>query len=404
MQKTTGTRDGSGMWRATAPCAFVFALMLGAGLVAGGAHVAADRGAGLDTPARLGEALFFDVNLSKNRTQACATCHSPDHAFTDPREAGAAGRAVSLGDDGRSIGDRNTPSAAYASLAPKFHTDAKGKLTGGVFWDGRAATLEAQAEGPPLNPIEMGMPDKAAVVARLKENAAYNDAFERLYGKDVFADAATAFAAMASSIAAFERTDTFAPFDSKYDAYVRGEVQLSEKEELGRVLFFSTQFSNCSRCHKLNEFGGAAREPFSNYQFHNIGTPVNAPVRAVNGTPPGHVDHGLMENPAAADKVNEGKFRVPSLRNVAVTGPYMHNGVFKELSTVVKFYNKYNSKNPRHQINPETGQPWGSPEVAGNLSKEELESGAALDSRRVEALVAFLKTLTDKRYEHLTAP
>lgn len=357
--------------------------------------------AAFDSPAKLGEALFFDVNLSKNRTQACATCHSPDHAFTDPREAGAAGRAVSLGDDGHSIGDRNTPSAAYAALTPKFHIDAKGKPAGGLFWDGRAATLEAQAGGPPLNPIEMGMSAEADVVARLKENAGYVAAFERLFGADVVTSDTKMYAAMTASLAAFERTDTFAPFDSKYDRVLRGEDKLTDQEELGRVLFFSNQFTNCSRCHKLNEFGGAEREPFTNYQYHNIGTPKNEAVRALNGKGAAHIDGGLMENAAASDPAHAGKYRVPGLRNVAVTGPYMHNGVFKDLRTVVKFYNKYNSKNPKHQIDPETGQPWAAPEVPGTISREELEAGSALDSRRLDALVAFLKTLTDKRYEPL---
>ena len=92
---------------------------------------------------------------------------------------------------------------------------------------------------------------------------------------------------------------------------------------------------------------------------------------------------------------------MPTLRNVAVTGPYMHNGVFKDLRTVVLFYNKYNTRSPKRQINPETGQQWQPPEVAENLSLKELETGPALDNRRIDALVAFMKMLTDQRYEHL---
>ena len=113
------------------------------------------------------------------------------------------------------------------------------------------------------------------------------------------------------------------------------------------------------------------------------------------------MDHGLLENPAVEDKAQDGKFKVPSLRNVAVTGPYMHNGVFKDLRTVVLFYDKYNSKSAKRQINPETGKPWGPPEVPGTLSMTELEHGPALKDQRIDALVAFLKTLTDKRYEPL---
>ena len=92
---------------------------------------------------------------------------------------------------------------------------------------------------------------------------------------------------------------------------------------------------------------------------------------------------------------------MPTLRNVAVTGPYMHNGVFKELKTVVDFYNKYNSKSAKRQINPETGEQWAEPEVSNTLSSTELEFGPALNDKRINALVAFLKLLTDKRYEHL---
>ncbi|MFV0297151.1 MAG: cytochrome-c peroxidase [Hyphomicrobiaceae bacterium] len=355
----------------------------------------------ISTVEQLGEALFFDTNLSRNRTQACATCHVPDAGFVDPRELPATGRAVSLGDDGHSLGDRNAPTVTYAHFSPKLHINAKGRWDGGLFHDGRAATLEEQAAGPPLNPVEMGMPDKAGVVTRIKENERYRAAFPLLFGANVFGSADTAYAAMARAIAAYERTDTFAPFDSKYDRYLRGEAKLTRQEELGRVLFFAPQFANCSQCHKLHETGGAEGETFTNYEFHNIGVPPNTAVRAVNGKGKTFVDRGLLDNTAVTDPAQEGKFRTPTLRNVAVTGPYMHNGVFKDLRTVILFYNKYVSRNPARQINPETGQPWAAPEVPRNLSLKELHDAPALDDRRVNALVAFLRTLTDKRYEHL---
>jgi cytochrome c peroxidase len=355
------------------------------------------------TRAELGAALFADVNLSRNRTQACATCHSPDLGFVDPRET-VLGRDVSLGDDGTSLGTRNAPSAAYAALAPAFGRNAKGRYHGGLFLDGRAADLAAQAGGPPLNPIEMGMGSEAEVVARLAENPAYVRAFTSLFGPDVLESDRDAFRAMAESIAAFERTDAFQPFDSKYDRFLRGEVQLTDEEELGRLLFFSNQFTNCHLCHQLQKLGGAAREPFSNFEFHNIGVPAN-PAFAGSGRPI-TADRGLAENPmvdpADRDAV-AGQFKVPSLRNVAVTGPYMHNGVFKDLRTVILFYDKYNNPAPRRQVNPETGQPWAAPEVPVNLSLKELETGPALDDARVDALVAFLRTLTDRRYEPLLA-
>lgn len=349
----------------------------------------------------LGRELFHDVSLSRNRTQACATCHAPDHGFADPRVNEATGGAVSLGDDGKSLGDRNAPTASYASFTPQLHKNAKGHWAGGQFHDGRAATLEDQAGGPPLNPIEMGMPDKASVVARLRENPRYVAAFERFYGKGILERAEDGYGAMTASIAAYERTSELSPFDSKYDRHLRGGVKLTDQEDLGRVLFFSSQFTNCSQCHKLREIGGAAQETFSNYEFHNIGVPVNSTVRAANGVKPGHVDHGLVDGRIVTGQEQNGKFKTPALRNVAVTGPYMHNGVFKDLRTVVLFYNKYVSKSARRQINPETGAPFGPAEVAENISLKELKSAPALDDKRIDALVAFLKTLTDRRYEHL---
>lgn len=344
-----------------------------------------------------GEALFFDTNLSLNRTESCATCHDPAAGFSDPRET-AVGRAVSLGDDGASLGDRNAPTASYARFSPPFGRTADGKWQGGQFHDGRAATLADQAKGPPLNPIEMGMPDVAAVAARLRENPRYVATLAALRPG---ADDAAAFDAMAEAIAAYEASDTFAPFDSKYDRFLRGAAKLTDQEELGRLLFFSNQFTNCNLCHQLRGTPGAKEETFSNYQFHNIGVPVNRAVRAANGAAPDRVDAGLLENPAVTDPAEAGKIKVPTLRNVAVTGPYMHNGVFADLRTVILFYNSYNTKRPERHINPETGAPFDPPEVAQNLSRTELETGPALDDQRIDALVAFLKTLTDARYEPL---
>lgn len=358
------------------------------------------RAADYATPAELGKALFFDTNLSKNRTQACATCHDPDHAFTDPRET-AVGRAVSLGDDGMSLGDRNAPTAAYAKFSPRFHQRKDGAYEGGQFLDGREPDLAGQAGVPPLNPLEMGMPDKISVVKRLWENPAYVTAFAKLFGPKVAGDTDAAYGAMTQAIAAFEETAEFAPFDSKYDRFLKDEAKLTDQEELGRLLFFSQQFTNCNQCHQLHAVQPAKGETFTNYQFHNIGIPVNTAVRQANGAKPGHIDHGLLENPTVTDRAQDGKFKVPSLRNVAVTGPYMHNGVFKDLRTTVLFYNRYNTKDPDRLINPETGKPFHAPEVPTTLSVKELTHGPALDDKRIDALVAFMKTLTDRRYEPL---
>lgn len=346
----------------------------------------------------LGQQLFFDTALSKNFTQSCASCHQVGQAFVDKRGQGVAA-AVSLGDDGHSLGDRNAPTVTYAAAIPPFHLKANGIYAGGLFLDGRAATLAEQAEGPPLNPIEMGMTSAAEVVARLKLNSNYVAAFKQLYGEQVFADSGTAYKAMADAIAAFERTALFNPYDSKYDREQRGEYTFTDEEELGRTLFFSQQFTNCNQCHQLETTPNRSGEVFTNFEYHNIGVPENKALRAMNGVKV--LDEGLFQHPDVNDPAQRGKFRTPTLRNVAVTGPYMHNGVFEDLRTVVLFYNKFNSKAAKRQINPETGKQWGDPEIAENISMDLLTMGPALDDRRIDALVAFMKTLTDQRYEHL---
>jgi len=352
----------------------------------------------------LGEMLFFDTILSKNKTQSCATCHNPEHAFIDNRDNGVGGMA-SLGDDQKSIGDRNTPTAAYAMFSPDFHYNKKKKqYIGGQFLDGREADLKGQAGGPPLNPVEMNMLSKESVAKRLEADKTYNQIFKELYGKDVFLESNKTYEMMTQAIAEFETTKVFRAFDSKYDRFLEGKYDLSVLEDLGRTLFFSNNNTNCASCHML-KIEDAKRETFSNYQYHNIGVPRNHALMAKNVIDAKtFIDHGLMRNPAIKVLKNandyDGKFKVPTLRNVAVTAPYMHNGVFKDLKTVVAFYDKFINK--KRTINLETSKPWKEAEV--EVGKEDMKlllEGKAFTDRKVEALVAFMKLLTDKRYEHL---
>ena len=343
----------------------------------------------------LGKVLFMDKNLSKNRTQSCATCHNPDAGFVDDRQNGIS-KMASLGDDNKSLGDRQAPTASYAKFSPYFYFDEKKqKYIGGQFWDGRANTLEEQAGGPPLNPIEMGMKDKKEVVERIKENTYYVQTFKELFGEDVFKNDDKAYDAMTQVIATFERSDEFSPFDSKYDRYLKGEYDLTPLEDLGKSLFFSNNNNSCATCHVLKGEDKEG-ETFTNYEYHNIGTPVNHELRAKNGVK--EIDKGLRANPNVKDESQIGKHKVPTLRNVAVTAPYMHNGVFADLKTVVEFYDKYNNKD--RNINPETKKEWDEPEVKETIALKELKA-KALNDRKVESLVAFMKLLTDKKYEHL---
>lgn len=348
----------------------------------------------------LGQRLFFDPILSLSKTQSCASCHDPNAAFVD-RRTNSSLSAGSLGHDGISLGDRNAPTAAYANQTPTFHLNNNGDYIGGMFWDGREADLKGQAGGPPLNPIEMAMPNKEAIVDRLKTDSQYAISFTAIFGKDIFESAEQTYEAIKESIAAFENTDFFSPFDSKYDRYLSGDYQLSEQEELGMTLFFSQQFTNCNECHQLNKRPLTESETFTDYRYHNIGVPENALLRKLNKSPANYVDTGLLNNPQVRDEKQKGKFKTPTLRNIALTSPYMHNGVFQDLKTVIAFYNQYNSKNPKNQINPETNQTWAKPEIADNLALDLLKKGDVLNEQRINALVAFLKLLTDKRYENL---
>ncbi len=358
--------------------------------------------AGYTTRAELGRALFFDANLSAGRTQSCASCHDPGAAFRDPRDNGIGG-AASLGADGLSLGDRNAPSITYAAQTPGFHRDPDGHYRGGLFHDGRSATLAHQAVEPITNPLEMAQADAAAIVARVRENPAYVDAVAALYGAAVWSRPEKVLTAIGDSLAAFEQTAEFQPYDSKYDRYLRGEYTLSALEEMGRSLFFSP-LTNCSTCHLRNRSSLHTRETFTNYRYHNIGVPVNRSLRARNGLGDTHRDPGVLANPAVNDPALAGKFKVPSLRNVAVTAPYMHNGVFRDLSTAIVFYNKYTVNSRQSRTNPETGEPWAETEFPHTVDTDLLSQGQPIDGGRAQALIAFLKTLTDARYEHLLNP
>jgi len=351
------------------------------------------------TLADLGRVLFFDTNLSLSRTQSCASCHDPAQAFIDTRDNGAGG-AASLGADGHTLGDRNTPSIAYAALVPALTRDAQGQYVGGLFHDGHARDLAEQAGQPMLNALEMQMPDPQALVTRVRENAQYVVDFTRHFGTSVFDDTQTAFAAVGVALAAFERTPLFVAFDSRYDRYLRGELTLAADEEQGRTLFFST-LTNCTSCHLQDTSNTRPHDSFSNFRYFNIGLPANVALRAQNGLGAKHIDGGLGDNPLVNDPHEAGKFRVPTLRNVALTAPYMHNGVFKDLRTAIFFYNKHLVNTAANAVNPETGWPWGPPEVAANIDDELLRQGQPLDEERITLIIAFLRTLTDQRLEPL---
>lgn len=363
------------------------------------------------TQTELGEKLFHDPILSINRQQSCATCHNPQHGWTDTRkDASGKVRPTSMGADGTSVGERNSPTISYAALTPEFKWETHARFNsqqpnyegyvGGQFLDGREADLAAQAGQPPLNPIEMQMPDRKSIVERLQANSYYLSAFQSLYGESVFDSVEQAYASMTQAIAEFEKSPKVSPFDSKYDRVLRGEAAFSFKELSGKSLFFSQQFTNCATCHQSHS-NGHARETFTNYEYHNIGVPTNVKLNQELeklGRP--YKEAGLLNNPQVTDEEHRGKFRTPTLRNVAVTGPYMHNGVFTDLKTVVEFYDHF-LIGSKHKINPETGLPWAEAEIPQTVAETELKDGRKLKLQQVDQMVCFLRTLTDQQFEHL---
>lgn len=236
----------------------------------------------------LGRRLFYDPVLSGDSTQACASCHQQATNFGDPRR-------FSVGIDGIE-GTRQAPSLANAAWLPA------------AFWDGRAASLEAQALEPVPNEIEMHLEWDDAV-ARLSASDVYPDLFCAAFGDKTITEERVVMA-----IAQFERT--FISFNSRYDRYKRGEVALTPAEEAGRALY-NTELGDCFHCH-----GGILRTDMS---FRNIG--LDSVI----------VDEGRYEVTGVPS--DRGKFKVPSLRNVMVSAPYMHDGRFATIKDVLQHYN-----------------------------------------------------------------
>ncbi|KMK52399.1 methylamine utilization protein MauG [[Actinobacillus] muris] len=365
-----------------------------------GAKESAERvvpAGGIDK-ALLGQILFFDHRLSFNGTQNCATCHNPDAAFIDTRQNSGQGM-VSQGDNPALFGVRNSPTILYARFSPEFHFDPESQsYIGGQFWDGRADNLQKQAGMPPLDPLEMGMPDELSLAKRLLYTPMYVNLLTQHYGEKVWNTVDDVYSAMEDALATFQKESALlAPFDSKYDRSLKGEYRLTPLEAQGKELFFNPEKTHCSRCHLRHSDQPHSQETFTNYHYENIGVPSNPALIKHNGLPADYIDRGLGGNPkAAGDPHQMGKFKVPTLRNVAVTPPYMHNGVFKELKTVLLYLDSFN--NPKRKNNPETNQPWAEAEYPPTVAHKMLKAPPLSDAE-IEALEAFLKTLTDARYE-----
>lgn len=334
---------------------------------------------------KLGKAIFFDTNLSAPVGQSCASCHRPEKAYADPDQATSPGAITAL------TGNRNTPSITYSAYTAKWNFNAEDETwIGGFFHDGREKTMLSQATGPLLNPLEMGNSSIDEIITKIRK-AKYSNDFKNIYGADIFEKPAQAIQKVAQALVTFQKSEQFAPrFTSKYDAYLKQAIKLTDQELRGLELFEEESKGNCAACHpsKVDEFG---RPPlFTDFSYDNLGVPANKDLRyyhlpqKFNAAGIDYIDIGLAENPnIKTPSTQRGKFKVPTLRNIALTAPYMHNGVFKTLDEAVEFYNT-RDKNDK----------WGKPEVSENVNQDEL-GDLELTEQELKDIVAFLKTLND---------
>jgi cytochrome c peroxidase len=367
---------------------FSVALVLGAysGALAGGK--------GLTPEERLGRFLFFDKTLSTPAGQSCAVCHGQAVGYTGPEVLINLTGSVYEGAVPGRYGNRKPPAIAYAGDSPDLHYDAgSASWVGGMFWDGRATghtlgdPLAEQAQGPYLNPLEQNNPSPQAVIDKVLASP-YRALFIQLCP---VTDTASRYECIGRAVAAYERSPEVSSFSSKYDLWLKGKAVLTGAERRGLALFEGK--AKCAGCH--------VPPLFTDYTYDNLGVPGN-PLNPFyyeprwNPAGKAWVDPGLggfLESagfPAAVYRPEWGKHKVPTVRNVDkrpywwFVKAYGHNGYFKSLSEIVRFYNTRDVP----------GAGWPAPEVAVNVNTEEI-GNLGLTNREENDLVAFLKALSD---------
>ena len=339
---------------------------------------------GLTAQQALGKRLFFDTRLSEPEGQSCASCHNPEAAFSLPQQTPH--MPVSAGAHKQRFGNRNTPTIQYAAYIPALTYDKKEEVyVGGLFLDGRKNSLEFQASGPVLNPVEMAVPSPQVLRHKLL-SAGYEKDFQKLFGDNALVNNENTISQFSLVLAAYQRSKELNPFSSKYDAYLTGKVKLTEQESRGLKLYEDEDKGNCAACHP-SKIGDNKQPPlFTDFTYDNLGVPANPKnpfyTQSKQYNPDGkdYVDLGLGS--VLNEEMQNGKFRVSTLRNIAKTAPFMHNGVFETLEEVMDFYNTRDTKK------------WPKPEVELNKNTDEL-GDLKLTEQEIEDIIAFLNTLTD---------
>lgn len=329
---------------------------------------------GLSDSAIIGKLIFFDTSLSEPAGVSCASCHSPMTGFSDPRHT-----PFSEGSTHK-FGSRNANAISYMPFAPNRRAEfIRGvwETVGGFFWDGKAEFLNQQALFPLTNPDEMNIPNFGIASTKIK-HAAYYPKLQKLFSASALADSQTIVFYAVTCLQAFQESYQVNPFTSKFDFYLKGKVKLSEQEMRGMNLFNDTTKTKCSLCHLSTPTTYATTRNilFTDYSYDNIGLPKN-PLQM--GMP---IDSGLSKfernNP-----LEVGRFKTPTLRNIEVTAPYMHSGIFSTLEEVMEFYNERDT-NPK----------FAHPEVPATVNKEDL-GDLKLSAQEIKDIIAFMKTLTD---------
>ncbi|KPC49926.1 cytochrome-c peroxidase [Amantichitinum ursilacus] len=360
--------------------------------------------------AAVGKLMFFDPSLSASGKMACATCHSPDHAFGPPNNL-----QVQLGGrDGKLEGTRAVPSLRYLQTVPVFtehfyDDDGDDSVdagpTGGHNWDGRARNVHEQARIPLLAVNEMANASPAEVAAKLQK-AAYAPQLRKLLGDEIFNNPDQLFKWGTLALEDYQDTPAdFYPYSSKYDAFLRHQTQLTKQELHGLEVFNDEEKGNCASCHISAVTPEGIFPNFSDFGLLAIGVPRNMKL-AINQNSKFN-DMGAC-GPDRTDLKGRGEFcglfRTPSLRNVATRKVFFHNGAFNDLEKVVHFYNE-------RETNP--GK-WYAKDSHGKVIKyddlpkqyvENINMEAPFNHKRgdkppmtdaeIRDVVAFMKTLTD---------
>ncbi|MGN6549013.1 MAG: cytochrome-c peroxidase, partial [Pararhizobium sp.] len=365
-----------------------------------------------DALASLGKVLFSDPRLSGSGRLACASCHDPDHAF-----APGNGLSVQLGGtDMAQAGVRAVPSLKYLQAVPQFtehyfesEDEADESIdngpTGGLTWDGRADSGREQARIPLLSEFEMGNRDAGEVV-RHALDAGYGPKLAAIYGKAILDDRKAMFKALLKALEVYEQSwQAFYPYSSKYDAFLAGKTELTPQEARGLKLFEDPEKGNCSSCHFSERADDGTPPQFTDYGMIALAVPRNPAIPA--NTDPAYHDLGLC-GPLRTDFLGRadycGLFRTPSLRNVATRKVFFHNGVFHSLKEAVSFYatrdtdpGRWYPKRPDGSVDAYDDLP---ARYRENINMDPPFGGRPgdkprLDDAEIDAIVAFLGTLTD---------